>query len=52
MKIDWNSKYNTISVYTLIVICCSIIFYFIASQIGSFSEKISIFIGIMYPFII
>lgn len=52
MKVNWNSKYNTISVYTLIVICCSIIFYFIASQIGSFSEKIGIAIGIMYPFII
>ena len=52
MKINWNSKYNTISVYSLIVICCSIIFYFIASQIGSFSEKISIVIGILYPFII
>ena len=52
MKINWNSKYNTISVYSLIVICCSIIFYFVASQIGSFSEKISIAIGIMYPFII
>ena len=34
-----NSKYNTVSVYSLIVICCSIIFYFVASQIGSFSEK-------------
>ena len=52
MKVNWNSKYNTISVYALIVICCSIIFYFIASQIGSFSEKISMVIGIMYPFII
>ncbi len=52
MKINWNSKYNTISVYALIVICCSIIFYFVASQIGSFSEKISIAVGIMYPFII
>lgn len=52
MKINWNSKYNTISVYTFIVVCCSIIFYFVASQIGSFSEKIGIFIGIMYPFII
>lgn len=52
MKINWNSKYNTISAYALIVICCSIIFYFIASQIGSFSEKIGIVIGIMYPFII
>ncbi|MCC3867822.1 AI-2E family transporter [Terrisporobacter mayombei] len=52
MKVNWNSKYNTISVYALIVICCSIIFYFVASQIGSFSEKISIAIGILYPFII
>ena len=34
MKVNWNSKYNTISVYTLIVICCSIIFYFVASQIA------------------
>ena len=52
MKVDWNSKYNTVSVYSLIVICCSIIFYFVASQIGSFSEKIGMVIGIMYPFII
>ena len=52
MKINWNSKYNTISAYALIVICCSIIFYFVASQIGSFSEKIGMVIGIMYPFII
>lgn len=52
MKVNWNSKYNTISVYTLIVICCSIIFYFVASQMGSFSERISIAIGIFYPFII
>ncbi len=52
MKINWNSKYNTISVYTLIVIFSSIIFYFLASQIGSFSEKIGFVVGIMYPFII
>ena len=52
MKVNWNSKYNTMSVYALIVICLSIIFYFVASQIGSFSEKISIAIGILYPFII
>lgn len=52
MKVNWNSKYNTISVYALIVICCSIIFYFVASQMGSFSERISIAIGIFYPFII
>ena len=41
MKVNWNSKYNTVAVYSLIVICISILFYFFASQIGSFSAKIS-----------
>lgn len=52
MKINWNSKYNTITAYTLIIICTSILFYFFASQIGSFSTKINYFISIMNPFII
>ena len=52
MKINWNSKYNTIAVYTLIVICLSTIFYLFASQIGSFSAKIYFLISIMNPFII
>lgn len=52
MKVNWNSKYNTVAVYSLIVICISILFYFFASQIGSFSAKISYLISIMYPFII
>ena len=44
MKVDWNSKYNTVSVYSLIVICCSIIFYFVSCNVGSFSEKICLVI--------
>lgn len=52
MKINWNSKYNTIAVYSLIVTCGSIMFYFIASQIGSFSDKINTIIGVLTPFII
>lgn len=52
MKVNWNSKYNTIAVYSLIVIFCSILFYLFASQIGSFSAKIGYLISIMYPFII
>lgn len=52
MKINWNSRYNTIAVYSLIITCGSIMFYFIASQIGSFSEKIRIAINILTPFII
>lgn len=52
MKINWNIKYNTIAVYTLIIIFCSILFYLFASQIGSFSAKIGYLISIMYPFII
>ena len=52
MKVNSNSKYNTVAVYSLIVICISILFYFFASQIGSFSAKISYLISILYPFII
>ena len=52
MKINWNSKYNTITAYTLIIICVSILFYFFASQIGSFNVKINYFISVMNPFII
>lgn len=52
MKINWNEKYTTISVYSFIVICCSIIFFSILSEIGSFTSKLSEIIGILQPFII
>lgn len=52
MKVNWNDKYTTISVYSFIVICCSIIFFSILSEIGSFTSKLNEIIGILQPFII
>lgn len=52
MKINWNEKYTTISVYSFIVVCCSIIFYLITSRLNVFTGKISDIIGILQPFII
>lgn len=52
MKVNWNSKYTTISVYSFIVICCSIIFYRIASDTSVFMGKISSIISTLQPFII
>ena len=52
MKVNWNDKYTTISVYSFIVICCSIIFLNILSELGSFTSKLNEIIGILQPFII
>lgn len=52
MKINWNSKYTTISVYAFIVACGSIIFYLIASELTSFQIKVGGIISMLMPFII
>ena len=52
MKVNWNDKYTTISVYSFIVICCSIIFFRILSETGSFINKLTEIIGILQPFTI
>lgn len=52
MKIQWNKKYNTIAVYSIIVICLSIVFYQIASEINVFKIKVSDSIRVLLPFII
>lgn len=52
MKINWNSKYTTISLYSFIVICCSIIFYRIAWDTSMFAGKVSEVISTLQPFII
>jgi len=52
MKIEWNVRYLTIAVYSLVVICLSIVFYLIASDIAVFSEKVSTFLGSLQPIII
>ncbi|MGG7078171.1 AI-2E family transporter [Clostridium sardiniense] len=51
MKIDWNKKYNTISVYAFLVVCAIILFYLAISQLGSLMNKINVAIGILKPFI-
>ncbi len=51
MKIDWNKKYNTISVYAFLVVCAVILFYLAISQLGSVMDKIHNIIGILKPFI-
>ncbi|MEG1003447.1 AI-2E family transporter [Clostridium sp.] len=52
MKINWNTKYNTISVYTFIVVCAIIAFYLSISQMSTLMGKISQVIVILKPFII
>lgn len=52
MKIEWNKKYNTIAVYSFIVICLSIVFYQIASEVNVFKIKVSDSIRVLLPFII
>lgn len=51
MKIKWNENYTTISVYSFIVICCSILFYMLVSKLNIFTGKVGEIIGILQPFI-
>ncbi|MDU4952287.1 MAG: AI-2E family transporter [Clostridium sp.] len=52
MKINWNTKYNTIAVYAFLVTCGVCIFYLAISQLGTFTAKIGKAIGVLQPFII
>lgn len=52
MKINWNSKYNTIAVYAFLVICAVIIFYLSLSQLGAVQEKIKYVLLVLQPFTI
>lgn len=52
LKVNWNTKYTTIAVYTLIVICCSIAFYLLASDLSIFTSKLDLVITTLQPFII
>lgn len=52
MKIDWNKKYNTISVYTFLVVCAIILFYLSISKIGIVMDKVNEIIVILKPFIL
>ncbi|MGL6105970.1 AI-2E family transporter [Romboutsia sp.] len=52
MKIEWNKKYTTISTYTFIVICCSILFFSILNSMGEFTSKLGWIVSTLQPFII
>ena len=51
MKVNWNSKYNTICVYTFILVCSIILFYLSISQLGVLWGKIGKVISLLQPFI-
>lgn len=52
MKINWNNKYTTISVYVFLVICCSILFFSAVSELDAWVTKINEYMGILQPFMI
>lgn len=52
MRIEWNSKYTTIAVYSFLVICASILLYFAISEVDLFTNGINSLITTLLPFII
>lgn len=52
MKINWNNKYATISMYAFLVICGSILLYLGISNISLLKASINDFIRTLQPFII
>lgn len=52
MKINWNSKYNTIATYAFIVVASVILFYVAISQIDIITSKVSVVLKILQPIII
>lgn len=51
MKINWNRKYTTIAVYTLIVVAICVIFNTCVNKFGDFMESLSWFGGVAAPVI-
>lgn len=52
MKVNWNKKYTTIAVYSLIVIFLSILFYISITRFSKLSELTGTFFNILKPFIL
>lgn len=52
MKINWNSKYTTIAIYSFLVAVSVILFYLAISQVSIFTDKLDSIIAIFQPFII
>ncbi len=49
MKINWNRKYNTVAVYTLIVIALAVLFVVFVFRFDDFSKVFSRFSGVLAP---
>lgn len=52
MKVDWNKRYTTISIYAFIVVCCSLIFYNILDKMNEFTGTLGWMVSTLQPFII
>ena len=52
MKIKWNEKYTTISIYSFLVICGSIVFYNVTSEFGSLKINFGAIASVLQPFFI
>lgn len=52
MKFDWNKKYTTIALYSVIVIASGIMLYLGLTKFTKLSELFNTFIAIIRPFII
>ena len=52
MKINWNNKYTTISVYSIIVLALSIMFFNIISQLDIFTSVVGEQLSFFQPIII
>ena len=52
MNINWDKKYNTIAVYTFVVIALSIMFYNVFLNINIYTGKFNEVIDVFQPFII
>lgn len=51
MRINWNTKYTTIAVYTFLVICAVILFYLGVSQLSGVLDKLNNVVVVMQPII-
>lgn len=51
MKIEWNPKYNTIAVYSFIVLSSVILFFIILTGLNGFTKAVENYISVLYPFL-
>ena len=51
MGINWNQKYNTIAMYSFIVIASSILFFLVMSGLDKFNQVLGSYFSAFYPFI-